>query len=402
VRPNAIAVVAVVAALLGSGAALLVAKSAGLLTESTTVVVEADAPDPQPTPAAVKVPERPLPGNGFDPASIYQQRIDGVVTIEARFGSGDDQQASQGSGFVVSPMGYVITNSHVVTTAGESADNDDVEGARQVFVQFADRDRAPAEIVGWDLFNDVAVLKVDPKQHALEPLPLGRSSEVVVGEPVAAIGSPFGSENAGTLTVGVVSGRRAIDALTSAYDVIDAIQVDAPINRGNSGGPLFDAHGRVIGINAQIRSRSGNAEGVGFAIPIDTVRRSMAQLVASGAVRYGYVGISTEDLTPGLAKKLGLPVSRGATVVDVRDGPGREAGLRDGEKTVQHAGRSYQTGGDVIVAIGGRPVRAGDDVVRIVTSSFVPGETAVFTLIRDGKRLKVPVRLGSRPLDPND
>src|SRR5262249_5249208 len=156
------------------------------------------------------------------------------------------------------------------------------------------------KVVGWDVFDDVGVIRVDPKAHLLDPVPLGRSERVRVGEPVAVIGSPFGNEN--SLSVGVVSAtHRSIAALTSSYRLADAIQTDAPINHGNSGGPLFDSRGLVIGINSQIRSDTGTADGVGFAVPIDSAKRSLRQLVATGKVAYAYVGIRTEDLTPSIA-----------------------------------------------------------------------------------------------------
>ena len=219
----------------------------------------------------------------------------GVVTIFSVFENGRAATVSQGSGFVVSGSGLILTNSHVITTAGGTGN---VAPAARVYVEFRDHDRLAARIVGWDVFDDVGVIRVDPAAHPLAPLVLGDSSGVVVGEPVAAIGSPFGNED--SLTVGVVSAvQRSIESLTSDYNLVDAIQVDAPINHGNSGGPLFDARGRVIGINAQIRSASGNAEGVGFAVPIDAARRSMEQLLSSGKVAYAYLGVTTEDLTPG-------------------------------------------------------------------------------------------------------
>jgi S1-C subfamily serine protease len=268
-----------------------------------------------------------------------------------------------------------------------------------VYVEFEDGERAPARVVGFDLFDDVGVLRVDPKEHRLVPLALGDSAAVVVGQPVAAIGSPFGAEN--SLAVGVVSAtQRSISALTSDYRLVDAIQTDAPINRGNSGGPLLDARGRVIGINAQIRSSSGNAEGVGFAVPINSAKRSLRQLVESGRVAYAYVGISTDNLTPKLARRLGTPVDRGALIVDVTGAPARNAKLRGGEQEVTLDGQTVTVGGDIVVAIAGRPVRSGDELVRIVTHLLRPGQTVDFTVVRDGKRIRVPVRLGERPLDP--
>jgi S1-C subfamily serine protease len=255
--------------------------------------------------------------------------------------------------------------------------------------------------VGWDVFDDVGVLRVDPKAHALTPLPLGDSSRVVVGEPVAAIGSPFGNEN--SLTVGVVSAtQRSIESLTSQYNLVDAIQVDAPINHGNSGGPLFDAAGRVIGINAQIRSDNGSAEGVGFAVPINAARRSMQELVATGKVAYAYVGITSEDLTPGIARRYGYPVRDGAVITSVRPGsPGAHAGLRGGSEQRDFNGSAFTYGGDVVVSIGGSPVRSASDVVRAVTERLRPGQTVPMTFVRDGARQTVRVTLANRPRNPD-
>jgi S1-C subfamily serine protease len=230
-------------------------------------------------------------------------------------------------------------------------------------------------------------------------VPLGESKTVQVGEPVAAIGSPLGNEN--SLAVGVVSAvHRSIDAITvQTYKVVDAIQTDAPITHGNSGGPLLDARGRVIGINAQIRSQSGNGNdtGVGFAIPIDAAKRSVQQLLEKGRVTYAYVGIETDDMTPTLARALHYPVAHGALVVNVNAGsPGAHAGLRGGSKEVDVLGlQNVVTGGDVIVAIDGAPVDGADDVVRIV-STLKPKDVAVFTVVRDGQRKRVAVTLGER------
>jgi 2-alkenal reductase len=401
-RPAAVAVVSLVAAVVGGIAALLIAVGLGVGGGSTeTVVVTPAATGKSGSGAfAVKSAAKPLTGNGFDPARLYAERSSGVVTVFALFdehlATGD---ASQGSGFVVSEDGYVLTNSHVITDAGEGASSSRADAARKVYVGFRDGERVPAKIVGWDVFDDVGVLKVDPRAHALAPVPLGDSDAVVVGEPVAAIGSPFGEES--SLAVGVVSATgRSISALTSDYVLVDAIQTDAPINRGNSGGPLFDARGRVIGINAQIRSNSGTAEGVGFAVPINSAKRSMAQLIRTGRVSYAYVGISTDDLTPALARHLGYPATRGALIVGVSPGPGREAGLRAGSETVEFNGRDFRAGGDVVLAINGRPVRSGDDLIRIVASDLVPGQTATFSILRGSKRLNVPVRLAERPVTP--
>ncbi|MET0609598.1 MAG: trypsin-like peptidase domain-containing protein [Gaiellaceae bacterium] len=376
----------------------VVAVGVGQLTgwtdsSSTTTVFRASPVQPGPTAAtaAVKPGATPLPGNGFSPSSIYARRSPGVVTIVSVYGN-DSGSTRQGSGFVVSPQGYILTNSHVITTAG---DTPVAQPADSVFIEFQDRDRAEAKIVGWDVFDDVGLVKVDPSAHPLAPVPLGNSAAAVVGEPVAAIGSPFGNEN--SLAVGVVSAvHRSVDSLTSSFNLVDAIQTDAPINHGNSGGPLFDARGRVIGINAQINSTSGEAEGVGFAVPINSAKRSMQQLIANGSVSYAYVGVETTDLTPALARRFGYGVQRGAVVTDVLDGsPAAKSGLRPGRKTASAFGVDFPRSGDVIVSINGRRVTGSEDIARIVTS-LRPGQVARFTVERGDARLVLPVRLGER------
>src|SRR6266540_2520550 len=399
-RAGSLAAVAVVAAALGGGAALGIGKGAGWLDEgSKTVVVRAQTSQPAALPASVASKVAPLSGKGFDPARIFARRAPGVVTIFAYFGdpASQDTQVAQGSGFVISPRGYVLTNSHVITNAGDAQN---VRPADRLFVEFADGDRAEAKIVGWDLYDDVGLVRVDQRAHRLTPVPLGESASVVVGEPVAAIGSPLGNEN--SLAVGVVSAiHRSIDAITvRLYKVVDAIQTDAPITHGNSGGPLFDARGRVIGINAQIRSESGGAEGVGFAVPINAAWRSMRQLAATGRVVYAYMGVTTEDLTPTLARHFGYAASRGAIVASVKKGsPADDAGLRGGSGEETFNGLSVTRGGDVVVAIDGRPVSTADDVVRFV-SGKLPGEVARLTIVRGEERRVVRVRLGSRSQAP--
>jgi S1-C subfamily serine protease len=389
-----VAVLCGVSAVVGAAIALAVGAGSGWLGGSSTTVLRGRLTDAG-LPAAV-VAARPLAGNGFQPAQIYRARAAGVVTILSSFAAGGASE-SQGSGFVVARSGLILTDAHVITTAGQGAVGN-ARAARAVYVQFADGDRVPARIVGYDLYDDVGVLRVDPADHAVRPVPLGRSAGVVVGAPVAAIGSPFG--NADSLTVGVVSATgRSIPSLTTRYDLVDAIQTDAPINHGNSGGPLFDARGRVIGINAQIRSSGAGSgfEGVGFAVPIDSARRSLEQLLATGHVAYAYLGVTTEDLTPAVAGRFGVGVARGALVDAVRAGsPAAQAGLRAGTHDVLFEGLDVRVGGDVIVAIDGAPVRSAADVVRIVSGRLLPGQTARLTIERAGKRLVLPVRLAAR------
>ena len=404
-RSSALAVVALVSAFLGGTGALLVGKATGWVdgggATETVVVRGADGATP-----AVRVETgdaadgaRPLPGNDFDPERIYRERVDGVVTVYALFDEDDSTGAAQGSGFVVSRDGFVLTNSHVITTAGEGSAPTTANAADRVFVEFRDGDRVPARIVGWDVFDDIGLLEVDPDAHVLRPIPLGDSSEVRVGQPVAAIGTPFGQTN--TITAGIVAAtERSIGSLTSTYSLVDAIQTDAPINRGNSGGPLLDARGRVIGVNAQIRSESGQAEGVGFAVPINSAVRSMDQLVESGEVHYAWVGIATQTVTPALSRRFDLGAERGAAVQSVVEGsPAQEAALRGGRGNVEFAGLRFSPGGDVIVEIDGEQVTSAEDVVRAVTARL-PGERARFTIVRGGERRVVNVVLGERPVRP--
>jgi 2-alkenal reductase len=398
-RSPAVLVIAVVAAVLGGGAALGLGKATGWLDPGTrTTIVRAQGAQTTALPAAATSNVPALAGKDFDPQRIFASRSPGVVTVFAFFGdpSATATVQSQGSGFVISPQGYILTNSHVITNAGEGSS---VQAAEHLFVEFADGDRIDAHVVGWDLFDDVGLLKVSPAAHRLTPVPLGDSSTVRVGQPVAAIGSPLGNEN--TLTTGVVSAiHRSINAITvRKYNIVDAIQTDAPITHGNSGGPLFDARGRVVGINAQIRSTggTGNDSGIGFAVPIDAAKHSVAQLLKNGHVSYAYVGILTDTMTPSLAKALGYKVKRGALIIGVTGGsPGDKAGLRGGSRDVTVLGRDFQAGGDVITAIDGQPVRGADDVVRYISLSVKPGDAVVFTVVRDGNTKKIAVKLTER------
>ncbi|HET7367156.1 MAG TPA: trypsin-like peptidase domain-containing protein [Gaiella sp.] len=385
-RPWAAVGLALVAAALGAGAALVVARETDDDDQAPSRVTRVASPAP------AAVPTRRVPPSAFDPAALYAARADGVVTIYANLGA---DGSSQGSGFVVDGGGLILTNAHVITNVTESRA---VHGASAVYVEFSDGDRVAADIVGWDLFSDVGVVRVAAADHKLAPVPLGNSSTVLVGEPVAAIGSPFGQQT--SLSVGVVSATgRSIDSLTSGFAVANAIQVDAPINRGSSGGPLFDASGKVIGINAQIESTSGTAEGVGFAIPINVARRSLDQLVRTGTVRYAYIGIRTQDVTPGIARAFDLGARQGALVTRVDDGtPAARAGLQGGSKTEIYNGLDVTLGGDLIVAIDGTPVTSTEDVSRIVSTELRPGQTVPFTVLRGGtRRATVDVTLGERP-----
>jgi S1-C subfamily serine protease len=321
-----------------------------------------------------------------------------VVTVTSLFGKqtlreilGGEGSAGQGSGFVIDGDGYIATNAHVVTdgTGGK------VKRARDVFVQFEDGNQVEGEIVGYDPNADVGVVKVDPQGLELVPLSFARTRDVQVGEPVAAIGSPFGEQ--GSLSIGVVSAKnRTIEALTD-FSISDAIQTDAAINRGNSGGPLLDARGRVIGINSQIRSSGGGSVGVGFAVSGDTVRRSIRQIRADGKAAYAYIGISSQRLYPQLARKLGVPVDEGAIVAEVvEDGPAEKAGVRGGGREIRFQATLVRTGGDVVTKVNGRRVTRDTDFSELITQ-FQPGDRVVLELYRGDERRTATVTLGERP-----
>jgi S1-C subfamily serine protease len=340
-------------------------------------------------------------GVGFNPQSIYESESPGVVTVVSVFkgadlgalGRQEGGESGVGSGFVLNGEGEIATNAHVVTT-GEVPN---LEQAEQVYVEFADGNQVEAEVRGYDPEADVALLKVDPKGLTLRPLPLGESGKVAVGEPVAAIGSPFNERQ--SLSIGVVSAvDRSIAGLT-AFQISGAIQTDAAINPGNSGGPLVDADGKVIGINQQIKSSSGASEGVGFAVPIDVAKRSLEQLQASGDVKYSYLGVETVEIYPQLRERFDLPVGEGAWIQGVSDdGPAATAGLRggDGSQTIFQV-RPYRAGGDVITSIDGRPVRDPDDL-SLAVAQLDPGRTVTVEAWRDDSKRQFEVKLGERPL----
>ncbi|HYN90615.1 MAG TPA: trypsin-like peptidase domain-containing protein [Thermoleophilaceae bacterium] len=334
---------------------------------------------------------------GFDPAQIYDRLSPGVVTVLSLFGQGtslleDEGEGGQGSGFLLDGDGYIATNAHVVTT-GQGADT---AKAEQVFVEFLDGNRVPAEIVGHDPNADVALLKVDPEGLSLTPLRLGESHTISVGEPVAAIGSPFGERQ--SLSIGVISALdRTIRSLTQ-FQIGDVIQTDAAINPGNSGGPLLDAEGRVIGINAQIKSQSGGGEGVGFAVPVDAVRRSLRELREKRRVDYGYLGVETLTIWPQLADRLDLAVDTGALVQQVVAGsPAEDAGIEAGDDEISFQGQDrIAGGGDLIVAVDGEELTREHDLADEISARSA-GEEVRLALLRDGRRRTIDVELGRRP-----
>jgi 2-alkenal reductase len=330
-----------------------------------------------------------LGGEGFDAGQIYKREAPGVVTVISEF----EGQIGQGSGFVVTGNGEIATNAHVVT----DTEGGRVSRARHVYVQFLDGNQVPATIVGADPDADVALIKVSPDGLKLRALPLGSSARLVVGSPVAAIGSPFGE--AQSLSVGVISGLdRTIESLTE-FQIPGAIQTDAAINRGNSGGPLVDVRGRVLGINSQIRSSSGGGEGVGFAVPVDAVKRSLDELRRTGRVSYAYLGVATKALYPQLAEHFRLGVKSGVWIqTEVRGGPAARAGLKAGSRLERFQGRRYRTGGDVIVKVAGTPMTT-DTSLSAAIAPRRPGQTIEVELYHGTERRTVSIKLGKRPLE---
>jgi S1-C subfamily serine protease len=327
--------------------------------------------------------------DGFDATKVYREAAPGVVTIRSIFDNG----AAEGSGIVLDTDGRLVTNAHVVTE--DATENGSRKEAGAVYVEFPDRNVVPAKILGFDPFADVALLEVDPDGLPLHPLTLGNDGNLVVGQPVAAIGSPFGEQH--SLSVGVISATdRSVKSLTE-FEIEGAIQTDASINPGNSGGPLLNAAAEVVGINQQIDTESGSNSGVGFAIPVSAVKRSIAQLAARGKAEYAYIGVSTQPLYPQLAEKLGLDTDYGgllATVVP--GGPAAKAGLKGGDEKVHFQGFPYKAGGDVILSVDGHKILRPEDLARYI-AALGPGDRVTLRILRDGDEKDVQVTLGMRP-----
>jgi putative serine protease PepD len=287
-----------------------------------------------------------------------------------------------GSGFVIDEKGYILTNFHVV------------QDAQSIEVVLGDQTRFPGKFVGADQRNDVALVKIDPKGKHLVALPLGDSAALQVGQKVLAIGNPFGFQS--TLTTGVVSalGRTVQTSQTTLID--EAIQTDAPINRGNSGGPLINSRGEVIGINSAIYTPSGTTAGIGFAIPINTAKRIAQDLITEGRVHLAYIGVQTIPVGGYLAQALDLPVDAGLLVeTAAKGGPAAAAGVRGGDRVAQAGMQRIAIGGDVIVAIDGAKVANTMDL-NIILNRKRPGDTVTLTVYRGGKKLDIPVKLGER------
>jgi S1-C subfamily serine protease len=334
----------------------------------------------------------------FDPQAVYKQASPSVVTVFSILsrsgGSLGGGRAGEGAGFVVSEGGEVVTNAHVITKRQPDGSR---KAAEEIYVDLGAH-RVAAEVVGFDPHADLALLEVDPKGLGLEPLDLaGADQPPEVGQRVAAIGSPFGAER--SLSVGVVSATdRSIKSLTR-FEIDRAIQTDASINPGNSGGPLLDAKARVIGVNQSLAGSGGGA-GVGFAVPVSVVRRSLEQLREDGSVEYSYVGVVHQQVYPELADHLNLDTDTGVLVTDLFKGsPAEAAGLRAGQEEIRYQGLQITTGGDVILAIDGRELDR-DHTVSAAIADKRPGEEISLEVLRDGERIEIRLKLGIRPLRP--
>ena len=309
--------------------------------------------------------------------TIYNQLKDSVVLIQTDLGLG--------SGFVYDKQGHIVTNHHVI------------EDAETIQVTFLDGNITLATVVGMDIYSDLAVIKVDPKGATLNPVVLGSSSDLNVGEPVAAMGNPFGLSD--TLTVGIVSSlQRTLDA-TGGYVIIDIIQIDAAVNPGNSGGPLVNIKGQVVGLNSAIQSETGTFTGIGFAIPSDTVKREIDDLIENGEYSHPWLGISAFEVNIALADAIGLEKPQGLLVVNVTSGsPADKAGVRGGSQVTIIDGLEFNLGGDVITEVDGVPVITMADLAVYLERNTKPGDSIELRVIRDGQQLMLMVKLGERPL----
>src|SRR5471030_867706 len=325
------------------------------------------------------------PTHGLNAEQVYRRDSPGVVQITATSTTQGQLGQSLGSGFVIDKTGHVVTNFHVI------------QGAQQIQVSFSGRDEINATAVGTDPSTDTAVLKIDAHARALNPLTLGNSDALIVGDPVYAIGNPFGFTR--TLTTGVVSAvQREIEAPNS-LKIDHAIQTDAAINHGNSGGPLIDAAGRVIGVTSPISTGTSGQQGnvgIGFAIPINTVRNVAAQIISTGKAEHAFLGVGTSAITPQLARLFKLPVKQGLLVTEVDAGSGaKKAGIAPGQTPVVVQGESYLIGGDIIVSIDGAPLSTFEQL-RDAIAQRKPGDKVELGLYHHGSKKSVKVTLSNR------
>jgi S1-C subfamily serine protease len=365
-----------------------------LLFAPTPVVV------PSPEPLVLIATPTPLPEEAVAQVdsedvllvNLYQRVNPAVVYIEVLVrDAGTLVPLGSGSGFVIDTEGHIVTNNHVV------------EEADAVRVTFYDGSVADAQVLGLDPYADLAVLDVDVSPERLVPLELSDSSTLLVGQRVVAIGNPFGL--AGTMTVGIISALgRTLPAQVlqngGRFSNPEIIQTDAAINPGNSGGPLLDTRGRVVGVNTAIRSMTGANSGIGFAVPVNTVKHIVPDLIEKGFYTYPYLGITSDTrfTMAELMGPLGLPVTHGVLIGEVTPGTAAaQAGLQGGDREVEVMGITVTAGGDIIVAIDGYELRDFDDLIAYLVRETEVGQVVVLNVIRDGEALEIPVTLGERP-----
>ncbi|MBF2055182.1 MAG: trypsin-like peptidase domain-containing protein [Candidatus Sericytochromatia bacterium] len=372
---------------------------AGLLVLGYLHVTEPERLNPPPTQQTGQVTDpgataaQVTPGGGTatedQVINLYKNNSDSVVNVTTRSFQYNYfmelvPRDGAGSGFVIDKSGHVVTNYHVV------------QGAQRFFVAFGNREQSyPAQLVGFDQSNDLAVLKVDAPANLLKPVQLGDSDKLQVGQTAVAIGNPFGLGQ--TITTGVVSSlNRDIQAENNRV-MSGLIQTDAAINRGNSGGPLFDSRGRVIGVNTMIYSPSGGSVGIGFAIPINTVKHFIPDLIQYGRVRHPWLGVSVLALNPRLAQVLKMPVSEGLLVVQVAPGgSAQKAGVSGGNRRVYVGNYELYLGGDVLLAVDGKSLRQEQDLLNYLQSNKKLGDTLELTLLKGGQGQPVKLNI---PLD---
>lgn len=313
-------------------------------------------------------------------SDVYEMVKGSVVSIYATAGI----KVSQGSGFIVDSKGYLVTNYHVV------------EGVDEVWATFLDGTSYRAEIIGSDPYSDLAVLSIS-NGAPLKALALGNSSKLRVGEAIIAIGDPFGLS--GSLTTGVVSQRgRSLNAV-GGYSIPNVIQIDVILNPGNSGGPLLNYHGEVVGITTAIATETGSFAGVGFAIPSNTIARELRSLIERGTYDHPWLGVQGLDLDAAIADAMGLKVTKGWLITEVvKDGPADKAGLKGGKTTARIDGQTIKIGGDVIIAIDGVSMRNGDDILAYLEEHTSSGQTVAVKVVREGAEITIEVILGARPL----
>ncbi len=326
----------------------------------------------------------PIYSKSLSLIEIFEKSESGVVRVNVQRNEIEDVANGLGSGFVFDKKGHIITNAHVV------------DNAKKVVVTFLDGRSYNAEIIGTDQFTDLAVIKVNADLTLLHPLPLGDSSNLKVGEAIAAIGNPFGLS--GSMTSGIVSQLGRLLPSGLGYSIPDVIQTDAAINPGNSGGPLLNMRGEIVGINTAIQSATGEFTGVGFAIPSQTVVKIIPTLIGKGEYKHPWIGISGRDIDPDLAKVLGLKDAVGFLIVTViENSPASKAGLIGSEKTIEFEGLNYPMGGDIILAVDDIEVRQIDDILIHLQRGKTVGDEMFLEILRDGRTTDITIVLQERP-----